>query len=165
MVLGCLRQMLVDPCERGCWKLYASGLEKAHIPASKYGCTRDRPWASMPHSLQSRLDCGYRFFSYQNKTVSTFSGEKTIAVVDFCQQESINILSDTSKVQPFMSKFVRLACAQNSDTFLEHLRLLPVCSCFFASFGALLATWSFLSTPFPAKYTQSSLSPQSCNRL
>ena len=112
-----LRVLATDACRQilatdECWELYASGLEKAHIPTSKYGCNRDTPRASMPHSLQSRLDCGYRLFSYQNKTVSTFSGEETIAVVDlnFYQPESTDMWNGMSKVQPFVSKFVRMAC-------------------------------------------------------
>ena len=105
-------------------------LETAHIPTSKYGCNRDTPRASMSHSLQSRLDCGYRLFSCQTKTVSIFSGEETIAVVDLnlYQPESTNMWDGMSKVQPSMSKFVRMACDQNTDTFLEHPRLLLACS-------------------------------------
>ena len=44
---------------------------------------QDRSRDSMPLSLQSRRDCSYCLFLYQNKRISTFfSSEKTIAACD-----------------------------------------------------------------------------------
>ena len=74
---------------------------------------RERSRDSMGHSLQSRRDCGYSLFLYQNKTILVFfSDDKTIAAFDFnfCEIKSKNVGNNMSKAELFWSVVVGMAC-------------------------------------------------------
>ena len=62
-----------------CWEL-CRGLEVTHILGNEDA--RRKITRFHPYSPQSRRDHGYRLFLYQNKTMLTSSGQKTIVVFD-----------------------------------------------------------------------------------
>ena len=89
-----------------CWKL----CQWSEIPGNVDALLKDQKFHVK--SPQSRRDCGYHLFSFQNKTILTYSsGEKTIAAfgLNFCQLKSTNFGNNMSNVQSFPSIIVGMA--------------------------------------------------------
>ena len=85
-----------------------------HIPGNE-----DAPgFRSMPFNATlaaepMRLCRPFVVVCTKNKTISIFSGEKTIAAFDvifFCQIKPTNVGNNVFKVQSFPSTIVRMAC-------------------------------------------------------